>query len=278
MKTLFTTLAVLACSQLNAQVNLPYTTGFDTATEQNGWTEYQSNPTTLSHWSVSPANPGSAPNCISHGYAPASGLTVVDNWYVSPSFEIPSGGNLDSIRYTFPGLSVPGDGDTVAVYLLQGSQNPANATKILLSDFRGADYVADNTYRAKYDIPLTASNGDSYIAIRYRNSNASAIWLTVNFDDIAISSNSSAGLSKIHLEPQLSVYPIPANDIVTLKSTSENIQAIKLFDLNGKCVRSLSELNKSTVDINLSELENGNYILKVQTEQGITTKEIVVTK
>src|ERR1035437_10386082 len=101
---------------LKAQVSLPYYTGFDNASQKAGWTEYRKAATTFSHWGYSGGY--SAPGGIEHDYSPSTGITLTDNWYVSPAFSITNGGRLDSIRYNFWGYSVPSTGDTIAIYLL----------------------------------------------------------------------------------------------------------------------------------------------------------------
>jgi len=100
---------------LNAQVLLPYYSGFDDASQKAGWTEYKTAATTFSHWGYASVGSYSAPNSITHDYSPSTGITLTDNWFVSPSFSISNGGKLDSIRYKCSGYSVPEAGDTVAI-------------------------------------------------------------------------------------------------------------------------------------------------------------------
>ena len=114
-------------SDLQAQVTLPYYSGFDSAAERNGWAVYRLGYAALGNWSIANINGFSAPSCISHDYSPSSGANVVDDWYVSPGFLLPSGGMLDSVRYAFSGFSVPTAGDTIGVYLIIGNQDPAAA-------------------------------------------------------------------------------------------------------------------------------------------------------
>ena len=207
-------LVVLFSIESKAQVSLPYYTGFDNVSQQTGWTEYKKAATTFSHWGYGgTGNSYSAPSSIGHDYSPSTGITLTDNWYVSPAFSITNGGKLDSIRYMFSGFSQPVAGDTIAIYLLNGSQDPSLATlKTLLFDFRDSDYIADNVYRVKTDISLSASTEPSFIAIRYRNSDCSSKWLTVNFDNIAISANGSVGINDLdNRAGKVNIYPNPHN-------------------------------------------------------------------
>jgi hypothetical protein len=72
----------------------------------------------------------------------------------------------------------------------------------------------------------------------------------------------------------LSVYPNPGNDIVYISNkTNEKIQAIELYDLAGKLVRSY-DANKASISV--SGISKGVYMLKLVTGQGIVTNKLVI--
>lgn len=262
---------------LNAQVTLPYATGFDDATQKNGWTEYKKAATQYSHWSYAGANAHSAPNCVGHDYSPSTGITLTDNWFVSPGFNISNGGKLDSVWYAFSGFSMPADGDTIALYLLNGSQDPAAATSTtLLYDFRGIEYQTDSKYRVKANTILPPASGMSYLAIRYRNTDCSSKWLTTYFDNINIS-GSSVGLSSIEKIPEaIAVYPNPSTGIVTVKH-STNMQSVTVQNEIGQIVfQSLHSDNQPATEIDLSDKPKGMYIISVQEGSYVFTQKIAV--
>jgi len=79
--------------------------------------------------------------------------------------------------------------------------------------------------------------------------------------------------TKILNENKFQVYPVPANDILTIKST-QSIEQVAVFNLQGQ--RLLNQ-NKNTNKINISNLNNGVYIIKIQTENGLNiTKKFIV--
>jgi hypothetical protein len=264
---------ILLTNYTFSQVTLPYSTGFDNASEQNGWIEFKKAATTFSHWNISTSsNSNSAPNSLSHDYSPSSGITLTDNWFVSPAFEIDNGGTLDQISYMFSGFSTPSTNDTIAIYLLQGSQDPDIATQVLLFDFRNSEYVADNTYRTKTNIDLPSFNGLSYFAIRYKNSDCSSNWLTVNFDDITISSGTVNIDDNQFISNKIKIYPNPVKDIIKMKFTDINIKKIELIAINGKLIKSYhSNFN----ELKIYNIIKGTYILKIETEKGVLNKKIL---
>lgn len=258
-----------------AQVTWPYFTGFDDAVQQSGWAEYKKAATTFSHWSYSSGG-FSDPFCVSHDYSPSTGITLTDNWFVSPLFTIPAGGKLDSVRYRFSGFSQPVAGDTVALYLLTGSQDPALATsKQLLFDFRGTEYITDNTYRQKTNISLPANNEDCFIAIRYRNTDCSSKWLTVSFDNFALSRNGNAGIKNSETNGEtLRVYPNPSNGIFFIDH-SQPVDRVEVFDAVGNKITDIKETKAST-KVDLSRQPKGLYILRLQAGGNLYTKKIIV--
>jgi len=274
-KRLFTLLGlvVIFSLALNAQVTLPYYTGFDNGAQQSGWTEYKKAATTFSHWGYWGGG-YSLPNCVGHDYSPSTGITLTDNWFVSPSFSISSGGKLDSIRYMFSGFSTPLTGDTIAIYLLNGSPDPALATsKQLLFDFRGADYNTDGVYRIKTNIVLPSKSGFSYLAIRYRNTDCSSKWLTVNFDNVAISGNASGINEPGILTEKVNVYPNPANGVLTINTGSGTQKSLELFNMAGQVVYT-SSMNENMTMV-ISGLPKGVYILKLTSAKEILERKFV---
>jgi len=280
MKSLLLTLLCVGfwClkTSLQAQVSLPYYSGFDNAAERNGWTIYRLGESAIGNWSIASVGGFSPNSCVSHDYSPSTGAHVVDDWYVSPGFLIPSGGALDSVRYAFSGFSVPGVGDTIGVYLILGDQDPAAATAIIeLAEFRDAEYVADNVYRLLPGVSLPATTEMAFIGLRYRNAEASSRWLHVRFDNIAVSATTTSSENPVN-HNLLSVYPNPAIDEVTIEHT-ETGGIVFLYDEKGLLLAKYS-LNKGLTSsiISLQKWPQGNYRLMIN--KGNKAESITVVK
>lgn len=246
------------------QIALPYFSGFDNALQSNGWAEYKTAATQFSHWSFSTLHAYSNPNGIGHDYSPSTGITLTDNWFVSPPFSIPGGGRLDSIRYKFSGFSSPEPGDTIGLYMLTGAQDPGQASSAtLLFDFRGADYITDNIYRLKRDVSLPASNELAYLAIRYRNTDCSVKWLAVSFDNVAIS-ESLVAIPSIDPSIHVQVFPNPTYGNIMVRYPSKPL-AIGISDEEGQRIRQVeaADLEPDYWNADLSNLPPGMYWLKL---------------
>jgi hypothetical protein len=91
---------------------------------------------------------------------------------------------------------------------------------------------------------------------------------------LQVGSWQALGVKNNEFVNQLSVYPNPANDMVTIAATT-NLKQIEVIDLAGKVIFSSNNLsNKCT--INTSAYNKGMYIIKVQTENSIQTTKLLV--
>jgi hypothetical protein len=254
-------------SSLQAQVSLPYYSSFDSAAERDGWAIYRLGEAALGNWSIANIGGYSAPSCISHDYSPSSGANVLDDWYVSPGFLLPSGGTLDSVRYAFSGFSVPTTGDTIGVYLLLGHQDPAVASGFIeLAEFRDAAYQADNVYRLLTGIDLPATNEMAYIGLRYRNAEASSRWLHVRFDNIAVR-ESTTSIMIPEAGKGCVVYPNPTADEVTIQHQPTG-GTVYFYDQTGLmlCQYQLND-NQTSTTLSLLNWQQGIYRLVIQQQQ-----------
>ena len=80
------------------------------------------------------------------------------------------------------------------------------------------------------------------------------------------------------LKKALSVYPNPASDYITLKmeDASAPIRYVRLYDLAGRLVRSVDQLNARDLRIDLHSLSAGSYLLKAGFASGEVTRPVTV--
>lgn len=77
-------------------------------------------------------------------------------------------------------------------------------------------------------------------------------------------------------ENQLSIYPIPAKDILHFK-TDATIYEAALYNVNGALMRKIL-VNKNEGKINTTEFNDGVYFLRLTTQKGISTQKIQISK
>ena len=82
-----------------------------------------------------------------------------------------------------------------------------------------------------------------------------------------------------YLLNSINLYPNPANDIINVQCTMENVEvkALEVFDVYGKLINTVETVCTPSLQtqINVSGLANGMYFVRVTTEQGVVTKSFV---
>jgi hypothetical protein len=78
------------------------------------------------------------------------------------------------------------------------------------------------------------------------------------------------------LDSKFSVSPNPANDFISV-TNSDNIlvSGISITDLNGRVVKQNSYTNVSDIQVNVSDLASGMYMMNITSDKGSVTKKIV---
>jgi hypothetical protein len=234
---MFIAVVVLTSATLPASGQTTYYTGFNTAAEQTGWTNFRKNAAASTYsWEVNSGGYGSSGNCLRHDY-PVGASTVTEDWYISPPFDFSAGGKIDSLRTSFSGFSTPSPGDTVGIYLITGSATPTLATsRIKLFDFRGSEYNNDGSWRLKTNITIPNKSGQSYLAFKYTTTNA---WLDVRFDNLRVKINSPVGVKEANVSRyDISVYPNPCAESIMFNSNvplaDEAGAVLRIDDINGQ--------------------------------------------
>lgn len=99
------------------------------------------------------------------------------------------------------------------------------------------------------------------------------------FDNLTVRATLEEGLlgvNQVNDVATFSVFPNPATNNLTITSSNAlTINAVQVFDINGRTVKSLKLDNLSSTNVNVSDLANGVYTVKISSESGSVTKKIV---
>lgn len=73
------------------------------------------------------------------------------------------------------------------------------------------------------------------------------------------------GISQVNLGNGIRISPNPAEEYFTLglENDAENMQYIKLFDLTGRLVMEISNINSPLVKIARKDLSQGMYMVRI---------------
>jgi hypothetical protein len=93
---------------------------------------------------------------------------------------------------------------------------------------------------------------------------------------IHISTTIEVGINS-WLENSVSLYPNPAKEVVNVQCSMNNVQTageLHLFDVYGKLLQ-IVPITSEITPVNVSNLANGMYFVRVVTEEGMVTKTFV---
>ncbi|MFT5970599.1 MAG: hypothetical protein ACI8ZO_001113 [Flavobacteriales bacterium] len=82
---------------------------------------------------------------------------------------------------------------------------------------------------------------------------------------------SMVGIAELN-ETKISIFPIPATDVLNVVSETAKVERLNIYDATGKLV--MSELNPSS-QLDVSNFATGIYIAEVSTTDGIAKKQFV---
>jgi hypothetical protein len=148
-----------------------------------------------------------------------------------------------------------------AEYFIDVDPGIGNATALTVS----GDVLDENIV-----VPTSGSiaQGDHYLHIRVQN--ADGTWSL--YDRKLFEIDGTLGITPEDLS-EISIYPIPATDYLNIKMPNHiKIKSIRLVDMNGKVV---VQLQNQVEKVNVSNLQQGVYLIQITTENGSISKRII---
>jgi hypothetical protein len=169
----------------------------------------------------------------------------------------------------------------------------------------GDDLIADTkqSQNANYDCPSfphnpnntcgSDANGEMYMNYMdyvddncmnmFTQGQATRMQATLNLERVGILTSLggiSLGVTSFELENAFQPYPNPSNGIFNLNFSNYPSEKTKItvLDLLGKKLKTIENLENGNLKIDLSNLKNGMYFLKIQTDGALTTRKIIITK
>ena len=249
-----------------AQNSLPYYPGFESATDLAGWNQYRLGPATDPNyeWNFFGGE-------LNH-YYPVGGNDTTDDWMVSPALDLSMGATIDSVRFKAGGFGMPFGIDTVAMYLVIGDQNPANASSVqLLHLFTDNTYNFDNVWRAVGNIFLAPTTDSAYIAFRYQTI---VNWLDVFVDDLYITPGPVVVCECLPATGQARLVPNPAREAFQVWEVEPaNVTSVELLSIDGRVLRVYQGIEHRLSTLGIAP---GTYFVRVNMLDGSAVQQLVV--
>ncbi len=191
-----------------------------------------------------------------------SATSAADDYFFSSCINLTAGQNYKlSLWYRVASASYP---ESFEVYLASA---PSVADTIG-SPIISVSNATNTTYaEATANNVTVASDGSYYIAIR---ATSAADMFALIIDDISIDYYNNI----IENENNFNIYPNPANDLLIINSNT-TMNQITIINSLGQVVMNV-EPNTDFYQINTSTLSEGIYTARITTNNGLSTKLIVV--
>ena len=134
-------------------------------------------------------------------------------------------------------------------------------------------YPADSNWRSQQiDLSNFASADKAIITFRY----VSALGGSINIDNVMVAGPLSVLVAAA--QNDLKIYPNPASDIINI-SSGQAPERVEVLDVSGKKVQTLNNDGKvKELSLNISSLPEGLYVLKVYTENGVTSSKVMIKR
>ena len=101
--------------------------------------------------------------------------------------------------------------------------------------------------------------------------------------DFTIGICQQTGIHDINTTADLSIYPVPASDQISIKinSSTETNTDINLLDMSGRLIitqNTNTHIGENIIPIDISSVQSGNYIVSISSASGKTNKLITVLR
>jgi hypothetical protein len=182
---------------------------------------------------------------------------------------------LPTVNYTLTQDSLPQTWDAYPVY----SSNIALVVWYWGDGTSTSGLYPSHSYSlaSKYTICVTANDTEGCTATYclndslYRSTNSNMIMI------YALNSNNTANIQQLtSANNQTTIYPNPANNSITIETSTTGKQTLQVYDVNGKLILSQNINEKATIDV--SSLNDGIFTISIVSNEGVVNKKLVIVK
>jgi hypothetical protein len=191
------------------------------------------------------------------------GLTAADDWLFTKCIYLLAGNSYQLKFYYRALLNIYPEAMNVNI----GQTNSAIGMTTQLVDLTS---ITDTTYPVSNTLFAVPISGAYYVGFHCKSA-ANMDYLLL--DDISIDLVTNVAENKV---PEISIYPNPATNMVTVNS-SEKISHLKVLDVLGNVVYE-EDAGQNTVQLNTSDYSKGIYFVVVNTEKQNFTRKLQIIK
>ena len=198
--------------------------------------------------------------CVSSAsWVQSLGALYPDNWLVTPAITLPADASNFTLSWWVIGQDASYAEEPYSVYIANGKT---------VAEFTATTSVFDGVSTSEYEqqsVSLANYAGQTiYIAFRHYDITD---MFRINLDDIRVGAG-TAGIENAE-EANVAIFPNPVRDMLTIEGN--NVKSVEVIDMDGRVVLTNDRAGK----LDMSELSDGVYMVRVMSENGVSTKKIV---
>lgn len=248
--------------------SVPYNTGFEESSFDNiGWGTLIPAGYTGEEWDV--ITPGGTLAQEGANIAMIFAGSVVSNaWTLSRGVNLTAGSPVTVSYYirNYLGTGSTGSG----TYEVKAGTAPTIAGMTI--QVAPSETISSTAYALKTFTFTPATTGVHFIGFHSTsavNTGTQALFL----DNVTVTQ--TLGVKDFSAN-RFSVYPNPSNGLVTVNNTlNALISNVQITDLNGRIVKTDNFASSTEIQVNISDLSAGVYMMSINSDQGSVTKKIV---
>lgn len=191
-----------------------------------------------------------------------------DNWVISPAIDITSATGSLTLSWITQVAAASWDQEKYSIYVSTSSDQASFlASPVFHTETLGQGTDAGTPVNHTLDISSFLGQPQIFIAIRHHDSTDQDF---ISIDDVTVTTDALAGVNDVS-KTAVSIYPNPTTDVLNIKSDAK-VSKVEIFDLAGRKASSV-ELTDGKVEV--KNLSNGAYVLKVTTDKGTTSHKFI---
>jgi len=206
-------------------------------------------------------------------FAPAG---QADNWFIMGPVKCPEQGGVLQWQHRMPDNTFR---DGYEVYVGTGGLDPGAysiSDRIFDVNDNASSTEGDTTFKIRAaSVPVSYNGQDIYIAFHHNANDMFILYL----DEVALVADPTSSISN-DSEIKMTVYPSLVNDnlFVNFGNNVKGNAVLSIVDTQGRLVKSLNGNNGSNnqTAINVSDLNNGFYMLRTSIDGKVRTDKFVV--
>jgi len=96
--------------------------------------------------------------------------------------------------------------------------------------------------------------------------------LTITLENVVLGNNDN------QLIENIAIYPNPTSNFITISTNENTISSIEIYNILGKEILKLNTTNSNQIEVNLSDLSSGIYLINIIDSSGKSTLKKVVKR